>query len=181
MIVSWGFCKARLRPWWEENSCPKSGGQARPPSRMLGELAFSRFKLDGNKTSCSGRVSKRRGFSELFSFRTWFVWKNTWRHQSKRWMLGAFFGSLIGCVEALGLKVKTGVKVLEIQSGEGGLQGVKIEQEGAEDSPRIGRAQRKHCDGRPSRNFREWSSTQNRCFSIAGWSYFQTYPGQKKW
>ena len=45
-------------------------------------------------------------------------------------MLGAFFGSLIGCVEALGLKVKTGVKVLEIQSGEGGLQGVKIEQEG---------------------------------------------------
>lgn len=60
-------------------------------------------------------------------------------------------------MEALGLKVKTGVKVLEIQSGDGGLQGVKIEQEGAEDRkdwqgyPMA----KKHCNGRPSRNLKD--------------------------
>jgi len=35
--------------------------------------------------------------------------------------------------QALGLKVKTGVKILEIQHGDDGMQGVKIEKDGAED------------------------------------------------
>jgi len=36
-------------------------------------------------------------------------------------------------IEALGLKVKTGVKILEIQHGDDGMQGVKIEKDGAEE------------------------------------------------
>ena len=35
--------------------------------------------------------------------------------------------------QALGLKVKTGVKILEIQHGDDGMQGVKIEKDGTED------------------------------------------------
>ena len=37
-------------------------------------------------------------------------------------------------LEALGLKVKTGVKVLGLETGSDGLTGVKIEAEGQEDT-----------------------------------------------
>ena len=148
---------------WEENSensCPRSGGQ----------------DLQKDADGCF----KNKGIFWALLSNLVCLEKNLESQQIECWVLvGRWF---LGVAEALGLKVKTGVKVLEIQTGDGGLQGVKIEQEGAEDRARAG-----ICYGKEALQWktfkklkRRMSSTQNGCFSSSGWSCSQTYGEQHK-
>ena len=132
---------------WEENSensCPRSGGQ----------------DLQKDADGCF----KNKGIFWALLSNLVCLEKNLESQQIECWVLvGRWF---LGVAEALGLKVKTGVKVLEIQTGDGGLQGVKIEQEGAEDRARAG-----ICYGKEALQWktfkklkRRMSSTQNGCF-----------------